>query len=190
MPNHNLNESCYHCGSPDESDDLMQAEIEKYPQQLRELLKPLEQLRYDFSRKSKAGDRSTLTSLKLSGLFDQPIVDKNMARCCHSGLWLLHGFLNESHEISQSIKTAEGSFWHAIMHRAEGDFWNSKYWYRQVRTHSVLDQLNSNGVSGEELVDLCERTSLSAEAQGIATKLVKTEWLLLFEHCWSRATAL
>lgn len=167
----------------------MQAETAKYPEQVRELLKPLEQLRFDYSGKSGAPIFAALNSISLPELFHQPIADKNMARCCHSGLWLLHGYLHESHDISQTVKTAEGSYWHAIMHRAEGDFWNSKYWYRQVRTHSVLDQLGSKGISGEQLVDICEQTSRAAQPEDLANELARMEWALLFEHCWSRATA-
>src|SRR5258706_16358356 len=37
-----------------------------------------------------------------------------------AGLWLWHDWLDESHQISQSLHSATGSFWHAIMHRREG----------------------------------------------------------------------
>src|SRR5256885_982720 len=43
-----------------------------------------------------------------------------------AGLWLWHDFLGESHKIAQSLATPSGSMWHAIMHRREGDFSNSK----------------------------------------------------------------
>ena len=55
-------------------------------------------------------------------------------------LWL-HGFLDESHSIAQGIASAEGSYWHALMHRSEGDFSNSKYWYRQVGRHAIFPDL-------------------------------------------------
>jgi hypothetical protein len=55
-------------------------------------------------------------------------------------LWL-HGFLEESHVISQSIGSAEGSYWHALMHRSEPDFSNSKYWYRRVGKHAIFSEL-------------------------------------------------
>src|SRR6476661_1793936 len=56
----------------------------------------------------------------------QRIADREMASCCLAGMWLLHDYLDESHNISQRIDTPEGSYWHAIMHRREGDFSNAK----------------------------------------------------------------
>src|SRR5690348_16418541 len=47
------------------------------------------------------------------------------AKAMLAGLWLWHDWLDESHRISQSLSSATGSFWHAIMHRREGDFSNS-----------------------------------------------------------------
>ena len=67
------------------------------------------------------------------------IADREMASCCLAGVWLLHDYLDESHNISQRIDTPEGSYWHAIMHRREGDFSNAKYWYRHVGEHPVFD---------------------------------------------------
>lgn len=58
-----------------------------------------------------------------------------------SGLWLLAGELDLSHEVSQADDSAEGSFWHGIMHRREGDFGNSKYWFRRVGRHTIHDEL-------------------------------------------------
>ena len=55
-------------------------------------------------------------------------------------LWL-HGFLDASHVIAQGIGSAEGSYWHALMHRSEGDFSNSKYWYRRVGQHAIFPDL-------------------------------------------------
>lgn len=58
-----------------------------------------------------------------------------------SGLWLLAGDIDRSHTISQDLPSAEGSFLHGIMHRREQDFGNSKYWFRRVGSHPVLDQI-------------------------------------------------
>jgi hypothetical protein len=42
------------------------------------------------------------------------VADADMAAACRSGLWLAFNYLDESHEISQGLHTAEGSFWHAL----------------------------------------------------------------------------
>jgi hypothetical protein len=117
-----------------------------------------------------------------------------LARCALAGLWLLHGFLDRSHTISQSISTPEGSFWHAIMHRQEGDFWNSKYWYRQVGRHSVFQVVGGhlkvpNGIwEPAEFVDQCEAASVRSGDGQLSTRLktiANAEWQALFQYCIS-----
>lgn len=56
-----------------------------------------------------------------------PVRDRGMADACRAGLWLYHNFLDESHRISQELHTPTGSYWHALMHRREPDFDNTKY---------------------------------------------------------------
>ena len=82
----------------------------------------------------------TLVAIAASGRMKRaapaaPAEDRLAAAAALSGLWLWHDFLDASHTISQAIDTADGSLWHAIMHRREGDFSNAKYWYRKVGEH-------------------------------------------------------
>jgi hypothetical protein len=58
-----------------------------------------------------------------------------------AGLWLWHDGLHESHQISQGLHDRTGSFWHAIMHRREGDFSNAKYWYAKAAGHPAMPTL-------------------------------------------------
>ena len=60
---------------------------------------------------------------------------------CRAGLWLRFNFLDESHGISQDLHTPEGSLWHGMMHRREGDFSNAKYWFRHVGRHAIFGEL-------------------------------------------------
>ena len=71
--------------------------------------------------------RPKLEALSAEGAFaPHPLRDRDMAMACLAGLWLYHDFLDESHEISQSIHSASGSYWHGLVHRREPDFAKSK----------------------------------------------------------------
>ncbi len=97
-------------------------------------------------------------------------------------LWLLAGDLDASHEISQSIETPDGSFWHGIMHRREGDFSNAKYWFRRVGKHPVLKQLADTDYGDPFVfVDRCEAAirSQSDDVQACLA-LQWLEWQMLF----------
>ena len=72
-------------------------------------------------------------------------------------LWL-HGFLDESHTIAQGIGSAEGSYWHALMHRSEGDFSNSKYWYRRVGRHAIFPDL----LAAARQLEISSQSSMAA----------------------------
>ncbi len=92
-----------------------------------------------------------------------------------AGIWLYVDDLHRSHEISQGIHTPTGSFWHAIMHRREGDFWNSKYWWRQVGKHPALEH------DPFELVDLVEADRGANRAELLERQ--REEWKALFIWC-------
>ena len=107
---------------------------------------------------------------------------------CMAGLWLLAGHLDRSHTFSQSIDNAEGSFWHGIMHRREGDFGNAKYWFRQVGRHSVLDQLAQPEEDGyrdpAQFVDRCRKALLNEGSERSRLERVQwNEWQHLMAYC-------
>lgn len=58
-----------------------------------------------------------------------------------AGLWLLARDWHRSHTISQELHDPEGSYWHGILHRIEGDYWNSKYWLRKSGGAAIGQQL-------------------------------------------------
>ncbi len=137
--------------------------------------------------------RRALDRLTLAELFPDEIANAAAGQCVMSGLWLVHGFLDQAHEICQSIPTATGSFWHAIMHRLEGDFWNSKYWYRQIGRHAVIERIAARlqvTWNPSDFVDQCERlqrTPLESPAHGTARHVAQVEWQELFTDCWEQA---
>ncbi len=121
--------------------------------------------------------------------------DMSMARACLAGLWLLHDFLHESHEISQEISTTTGSYWHAILHRREPDADNARYWFRKIGEHAVVSRLRQAAASAGyrfstpmDFVALCERVRGTATPEEMVAKSVQQlEWWLLFDFCASAA---
>ena len=139
--------------------------------------------------------KAALASFDPMSDLGRPVKDRDAARACHSGLWLLHDFLDESHGISQDLDTAEGSFWHAIMHRREPDASNSKYWWRRVGSHPVLKQLREQApgvgysfTTPEAFVDFCERVrDTGTTDEETARRVHLLEWQLLFDWCYRQA---
>ncbi len=134
-----------------------------------------------------------------------------------AGLLLIHDYLDDSHAMSQSIEgdgpNRAGDYWHAIMHRREPDYSNSKYWFRRVGRHPVFEPLataantilaecnspdsatwrqrmqSSDGWDAFAFVDLCqscERTDDASLAQA-ARRIQYEEMLLLLEQTWQDA---
>jgi hypothetical protein len=168
-----------------------------------------------YTRLVVQGDGNEKAAQQLRGLtpdqlLSRPTASKTDAQALLSGLWLWHDWLDESHTISQSISDPTGSFWHAIMHRREGDFGNSKYWYARCPSHPVFRSMNSyandilhplpadksllrltrSGWDPNAFVDLAEAVHDQPDdpRHKPAIMLQKLEWRLLFDHCMRAAS--
>ena len=140
-----------------------------------------------------ASVRDALAGLTPEACFaGRVVVDADAARCCISGLWLLHNYLDRSHTISQGIHSPSGSFWHGIMHRREGDFSNAKYWFRRVGDHPVYEQIaDEAGLSHWDpfaFVDQCQAALAGHGDPPRCLALQQAEWQLLFTWCHNQAT--
>lgn len=122
-------------------------------------LRPEKVWNEQLSRTISEADETALLGTKGSG--DQ---QREMVLACRAGLLLLNDDLEGSHALSQQIESATGSFWHAIMHRREGDFSNSKYWWRRVGDHPAYDDVYTEAMS--TLLDDADE-----QAQAFATSL-------------------
>lgn len=147
--------------------------------------------------------RELLSPLQPAELLTRPPARREAADALLAGLWLWHDWLDESHTLSQGISSNTGSFWHAIMHRREGDFSNARYWYARCGGHpaharflasagrlqapgsdQVIRRLGS-GRDGCALVDLAEEAEAgSAEdpLRSLVIDLQRLEWAALFEE--------
>ncbi|TWT93659.1 hypothetical protein [Neorhodopirellula pilleata] len=150
--------------------------------------------------------RDAVLAASYPGLLDEPH-DRELATLLKSpdlkavglpplalaGLWLLAGDLDRSHAISQADSSAEGSFWHGIMHRREADYSNAKYWFRRVAAHPVLIELADHhpGVFSDpyRFIDDVEKACGGRATDPAVTQswlqVQWTEWQLLMRHCLS-----
>jgi len=102
--------------------------------------------------------------------------DHRNKRCVESGLLLLWDFLDDSHEISQTME-GKGSprtadYWHGIMHRREPDAGNASYWFRRVGSHPAFDHL------GTQLIAWMRELKASSEMLQLAeSRLLKSKSL-------------
>ena len=123
-----------------------------------------------------------------------------------AGLYQFHDDLHESHSYSQSIegegRNGSGDFWHAIMHRREPDYGNSKYWFRNVGSHPVFNELGifatqlldpfpdwsqrvcADGYDPFAFVDLCEASRTTPNLASAARELQWFEMLLLLKQTY------
>jgi hypothetical protein len=59
----------------------------------------------------------------------------------------LDGDWHKSHNIAQDFSDDTANWLHAVLHKIEGDEWNSKYWYART---------NINGANGKNYEDFSD----------------------------------
>lgn len=110
-----------------------------------------------------------------------------------AAIWLYVDDLGRSHEISQGIAGPVGAYWHGIMHRREGDFWNAKYWLRQAEpvTIALAGSLSESGAGlPHSIFDPLSFVDAVEKAVGCnpeeLVELQRREWMALFTYCAER----
>jgi hypothetical protein len=113
-----------------------------------------------------------------------------------SGLLLMMGHWDLSHQISQDVSSREGSYWHALAHRIEPDSANAAYWFRQVGEHPVFSALHEQAKrlpdwrahrhwDPQAFLVFCDetRTAAGSAKYECALKIQRAECDLLFSWC-------
>ncbi|HBU37550.1 MAG TPA: hypothetical protein DEB70_07055 [Planctomycetaceae bacterium] len=151
-----------------------------------------------------------LLNVELEATFGTKRTESSAVMCCLAGMWLWNGFLERSHNFSQSIDTPEGSWWHGIMHRREPDAGNAAYWFRCVGEHSLFSALGDNVQKHaaqtelpdeaqwllecthwkpQQFIDACEsaRRDSNETVCHVLREVAAIEWYTLFNHCLDMA---
>jgi hypothetical protein len=116
-----------------------------------------------------------------------------------AGLYLYFSCRDEAHEAAQSIPSAEGAYWHGVVHRQEPDAGNARYWFRQVPSHPIFADLTAAAqeigvLHGDwdpvRFVEICEkaRCQPGSPLERMALEMQRAEWRLLFDYCASRGS--
>jgi hypothetical protein len=76
----------------------------------------------------------------------QPELSERIRACrcgegTRAGLFLLGGDWQRAHEAAQALETPLGAHWHALVHRHEPDYPNSRYWLGQAGQSPIYPRL-------------------------------------------------
>lgn len=63
---------------------------------------------------------------------DQLNIPNNSANLIQACKYALQGDWDASHKIAQDYSDPIANWIHAVLHKIEGDVWNSKYWYART----------------------------------------------------------
>jgi hypothetical protein len=124
-----------------------------------------------------------------------------------AGLYLYFSCRDEAHEVAQEDSSADGSYWHGILHRQEPDAGNASYWFQRVGKHPVFAALleaaeaiaaahpDAGMYFAKEwepfaFIDICERARRQpgSKLERAAREIQRAEWQRLFDYCARRSS--
>jgi len=128
------------------------------------------------------------------------LADSAFPQLIRAGLLYAYDAIYESHIIVQKIATDHGSYWHGMLHRREGDFENSRYWFRRTGRLGIFTELHARATEVSPLmarqldwdpyvfVGQCEQVRFGGdENQKELIALQRLEFEVMFDHLWRGA---
>jgi len=128
-------------------------------------------------------------------------VNTRFPEAAQTGLLIRAGDWEGAHNLAQNIPASEGSFWHGILHRLEGDPGNAAYWFRKTGRHPIFPALRTQAEAilatapdvpwrlppewdPFQFIEWCEEAHrYPAARERIAVQLQAAEWSQLFFWC-------
>jgi hypothetical protein len=127
-------------------------------------------------------ERASLLSLTPDQFgFGAPLRSATDWKLVKGGLLYASNMLDEAHSIFQDVDSPEGSYWHGMVHRREGDFENARYWF--MRAGRVEGISLMTGFSPVDFVSECEKADLEALCPAHLVETQRMEWLSML--VWS-----
>jgi hypothetical protein len=115
---------------------------------------------------------------------------KAAAKLFVGGLWYAVDDLDSAHEIFQEDSSVEGSYWHGMLHRREGDYFNARYWFRRAgRIEALRD---SPLFDADDFAKRCEAAQGNVR-DSVLKELLDTqrrEWEWLMASAFMRSSSL
>jgi hypothetical protein len=129
-----------------------------------------------------------------------PIGNPKTFRLVRGALLYALDDLDGCHKYFQDEGSDLGSYWHAMMHRREGDFDNARYWFRRAGSLPFFDNLHSQAAQfspdmAKQLswdpylfTGQCEQVKFGAEDEaGEFPRLQRVEFDVAFDYTWRQS---
>ena len=137
--------------------------------------------------------RDPLPPLVPAGVFDEALTEEIAATTgpatAKIGLYLLNDDLPHAHALAQSVEGDPlGDYWHALIHRREGDYDNARYWFGRVGPVPILAQIyGPDPAAPKNFVERCRAARGGSDA-GLE-QFQRDEMARLLDHALSHEPA-
>jgi hypothetical protein len=160
---------------------------------LLKVLTPSDISNRDLWRRLRDADDATLAG-------GRPIGDPAAFKLVRGGVLYAVDDLDGAHRIFQDCPGDVASYWHALMHRREGDFDNARYWFNRAGTLPVFNAMHA--AAANKSPDMAKQPNwdpslMNHQCEQAAhgdpdlipelAALQKVEWEVLFDYCWRQA---